>query len=224
MFRTYLYLHQPKSFLADLYRLKKNIKRKKSFDEFTKKHLLFTSHHYVNEDDMSELNTQFDAFICGSDQIWNLECTKEIVPAYFLNFVANNKLKIAYAPSIASATFDGNKEELTNLIGRLDSVSVREKSTIDSVKEYTDKEINNVVDPTLLLEVQDYRKIENNNMENVKEYIFFYQLKEDGFKMAKWCEKLSKDKKNYQLFIFIKIKSGNLKMENMHMGLRQVNF
>ena len=143
LFRTYLYLHQPKSFLADLYRLKKNIKRKKSFDEFTKKHLLLTSHHYVNEDDMSELNTQFDAFICGSDQIWNLECTKEIVPAYFLNFVANNKLKIAYAPSIASATFDGNKEELTNLIGRLDSVSVREKSTIDSVKEYTDKEINN---------------------------------------------------------------------------------
>lgn len=172
---------------------------------------------------MSELNTQFDAFICGSDQIWNLECTKEIVPAYFLNFVANNKLKIAYAPSIASATFDGNKEELTNLIGRLDSVSVREKSTIDSVKEYTDKEINNVVDPTLLLEVQDYRKIENNNMENVKEYIFFYQLEEDGFKMAKWCEKLSRQK-NYQLFIFIKIKSGNLKMENMHMGLRQVNF
>lgn len=202
LFRTYLYLHQPKSFLADLYRLKKNIKRKKSFDEFTKKHLLLTSHHYVNEDDMSELNTQFDAFICGSDQIWNLECTKEIVPAYFLNFVANNKLKIAYAPSIASATFDGNKEELTNLIGRLDSVSVREKSTIDSVKEYTDKEINNVVDPTLLLEVQDYRKIENNNMENVKEYIFFYQLEEDGFKMAKWCEKLSRQKKLSIIYIY----------------------
>ena len=172
------------------------------FEEFHQLILDVNSGEYHACDEMRILNKEYDAFICGSDQIWNLECTKEIVPAYFLNFVANNKLKIAYAPSIASATFDGNKEELTNLIGRLDSVSVREKSTIDSVKEYTDKEINNVVDPTLLLEVQDYRKIENNNMENVKEYIFFYQLEEDGFKMAKWCEKLSRQKKLSIIYIY----------------------
>lgn len=194
LFRTYSYLYYPKAFLEDLYRLRRNIKRKESFQEFREKYLTLTEHHYVDNDDMSELNKEFDAFICGSDQIWNLQCTRQVVPAYFLGFAADDKLKIAYAPSIASDSFDGDKEKLKELIGRLDYVSVREASTISGVSVYTDKAVRSVVDPTLLLEVSNYRKIED-MPENIPEnYIFFYQLEDDDFKMAKWCKALAEEK------------------------------
>ena len=212
LFRTYLYLHQPKSFLSDLYRLRKNIKRKKNFQEFKKNYLNLTSRHYKNDDDMSDLNEGFDAFICGSDQIWNLECTREIVPAYFLEFAAKDKLKIAYAPSIASASFDGDKERLNELIGRLDYVSVREASTIKNVSAYTSKNINNVVDPTLLLELPDYKKIEAEPKKLPGKYIFFYQLEDDGGKMAKWCKVLAK-KNNLPIIYIYKDKINELKKE-----------
>ena len=70
------------------------------------------------------------------------------------------------APSIASDSFDGDKEKLKELIGRLDYVSVREASTISSVSVYTDKAVRSVVDPTLLLEVSNYRKIEDTRLRN----------------------------------------------------------
>lgn len=223
LFRKYLYLHQPKSFIADLYRLKKNIKRKNSFKKFQESYLNLTCHHYKSNDDMSDLNEEFDAFICGSDQIWNLECTGEIVPAYFLEFAANDKLKVAYAPSIASASFDGDKEKLKKLIGRLDYVSVREASTIESIRPYTSKNIENVVDPTLLLEQSDYAKIEIKPQNLPKQYIFFYQLEDDDFKMAKWCKQLAK-KSNLPIVYIYKDRIGELKKEIYAFGVTPNEF
>lgn len=223
LFRTYLYLHQPKSFFADLYRLRKNIKRKKSFQDFQNKYLNLTSCHYKNGDDMSDLNKEFDAFICGSDQIWNLECTRELVPAYFLDFASQDKLKIAYAPSIASASFDGDKERLKELIGRLDYVSVREASTIKNVKEYTSKNVENVVDPTLLLEFSDYKQIEAESENLPEKYIFFYQLEDDEFKMAKWCKALA-EKYNLPIIYIYKDRINVLKKDIYCFGVTPSKF
>lgn len=223
LFRTYLYLHQPKSFFADLYRLRRNIKRKKNFKEFQKKYLNLTSHHYMSDDDMSNLNEKFDAFICGSDQIWNLECTGEIVSAYFLGFVADDKLKIAYAPSIASNSFNGDREKLKELIGRLDYVSVREASTIKNVNVYTSKNVNNVVDPTLLLESSDYKKIEDVSNKLPEQYIFFYQLEDDEFKMAKWCKSLAR-KNNIPIIYIYKNKIHEFKKEIYAYGVTPSEF
>ena len=43
----------------------------------------------------------YDAFICGSDQIWSSYLMN---PPYFLSFVPDNKPKIAYAPSFGAVT------------------------------------------------------------------------------------------------------------------------
>ena len=69
---------------------------------------------------------------------------------------------------------------------------------------YTDKAVRSVIDPTLLLEVSNYRKIED-MPENIPEnYIFFYQLEDDDFKMAKWCKALAEEKGLQIVYIYEK--------------------
>lgn len=47
----------------------------------------------MGRDEMSRLNQKYDVFICGSDQIWNLNCTNEFVSEFFLSFAHNEKEK-----------------------------------------------------------------------------------------------------------------------------------
>ena len=58
-----------------------------------------TNKKYLYNDDLTVLNNEFNVFIAGSDQIWNLNCTNGVCGPYFLDFVSG-KRKIAYAPSM----------------------------------------------------------------------------------------------------------------------------
>ena len=105
LFRRELYRYSKKAVLSDLFYFKKNLKRKYNFEKFSKRHLITTNKKYYDFQPMEDLNSDFDIFICGSDQIWNFDCTRQIIPAYFLDFADNTKIKIAYAPSMAHSSF-----------------------------------------------------------------------------------------------------------------------
>ena len=189
LFRSYLYSAQIKSFFADLYYLKRNIKRMHNFEEFIEKYIPLTQKQYTNNMQMKELNKNFDAFICGSDQIWNLEITQGGEPAYFLDFVESNNIKIAYAPSMAHLTFDNlNEKKISNYLKSFDALSVREESTKKFIAKFTDQIVNTVVDPTLLLKKDDYEEI----LESIQEtdYIFVYML-ENNDELLAYVKKMS---------------------------------
>jgi short-subunit dehydrogenase len=65
------------------------------------RHFNLTEKHYCHVDELKDLDGQFDYFVCGSDQIWNI-CCPDADDAYFLCF-ANRGVKIAYAPSLGGA-------------------------------------------------------------------------------------------------------------------------
>ena len=181
LFRTSLYKKHIKVFVADLLFFPKNYKRKKNFSKFLKTYIELTEKTYFDSEQMRELNQQFDTFICGSDQIWNLACTRGIVPAYFLGFANDEKRKIAYAPSIAHLTFEDNLiQGLSYYLNRLDAISVREKSTIQVISSLTDKPVYHTLDPTLLLRKEDYTSIIS--PQKTSKYIFVYMLE--------YCENL----------------------------------
>lgn len=179
LFRTHEYLKRPQAMVADILCFSKNKKRKIAFEDFVNKYFTLTK-RYSDNDDMTELNKDFDAFICGSDQIWNLDCTNGVVPAYFLGFVDDNKNKIAYAPSVAKTKFIRNHDkEVQRYINRLDAISVREKSTVGVFQKVCSKEIKVTVDPTLLLTGTDYDKLLSSGNTKNKNYIFVYMLSKD---------------------------------------------
>ncbi len=96
-----------------------------------------------------------NAYICGSDQIWGSDW------AYYLSFAPSDSIKIAYAPSFGGCkNFDDDyKDELQRLLKRFDFVGIREQSGVDLCKDLQRLDAVKVVDPTLLLNKEDYDKI-----------------------------------------------------------------
>ena len=141
-------------------------------------------------------NEDYDAFICGSDQIWNLKCTHGINDAYFLRFAQKDKIKIAYAPSAGAYCADSTvSEELKQALMTFTKVSVRENRLKTELKKLYPYEIEVVLDPTLLLSADDYYKIQRNEKEFQNKYIFVYILSGVRYnkKLIKCAEQLSKD-------------------------------
>lgn len=129
-------------------------------DKFIKKYI-----HIAEYDDFSDIKeSEYDAIVVGSDQVWR--------PKYFgLNQIENAYLKfaegwnikrIAYAASFGTDEWEYNSKQ-TSECGRLlrmfDSVSVREDSGVDLCKRYFGVEAQHVLDPTMLLDREDYIKL-----------------------------------------------------------------
>lgn len=130
----------------------------------------------------------YDAFICGSDQIWAPNQFKDI---YFLSFVKDDVLKVSYATSIGLPMIPEHLKEVYKcLINRLDSVSMRESEGADLVAYVTGrKNISVVLDPTLLLNRLKWKEISRSHIIPDK-YILCLFLGND-MEQRKWCLKLS---------------------------------
>lgn len=212
LFRVNSYLKRPRSFIIDILCYNRNKIRKNNFELFAKKYFNLTQKKYYNYKDMKELNNEFDIFICGSDQIWNLDCTQGVEPAYFLKFANKDKLKIAYAPSLAHVKFTKNYDaDLKNAINDLDYISVREESTLPLIQPLTEKKVSVVLDPTLLLDQKDYELIIDQN-KNESEYIFVYML-EYSVELVKYCNEFS-SKKGIKVIYIANNKFSGIKGEN----------
>ena len=185
--------------IKEIIHLPKSMKRRSAFRTFWKNYFHLTS-KYSESSDMSRLNDEFDAFICGSDQIWNLDCTNGIIPPFFLDFA--QKTRIAYAPSLAHNSFSVsyNTEELKRLIDRFHALSVREKESIRFFENYTKNEVTWVVDPVLLLERKHFEEIMHPVNIN-EDFLFLYELENGNQQLWDYAKELS-EKKNLKIVYF----------------------
>jgi hypothetical protein len=98
----------------------------------------------------------YDIFICGSDQIWNPNITS-LDPAYFLSFVPTDKKKIAYAASFGISDMPrGYQKILKKLLEGIEYISVREKEGKQIIKSLTGRDVDVVLDTTLLLNEEEW--------------------------------------------------------------------
>ena len=113
---------------------------------------------------------EYDAFIVGSDQVWR--------PLYFGNiknaFLAFTKdwdvVRMSYAASFGTDIMEYEYETIqmcTELLERFDAVSVREDSGVAMCGEWLgcDKAVH-VLDPVMLLDVEDYKALASNASEH----------------------------------------------------------
>ncbi|BAQ32186.1 polysaccharide pyruvyl transferase family protein [Bifidobacterium scardovii] len=189
--------------LSNIVFFPRNFKRYRNFEKFINQHLDITPNRYQGKNAEEELKkdaSSFDALICGSDQIWNLDCTRGIVGPFFLDFAAPGCKKIAYAPSLAQTHFKSEffnssvKSQLSSLLDDFNSLSVREANTVSLFQPLTKNPINVVVDPTLLLEKSQYTSIETDNLPSKirnKKFIFAYTLWPNN-SMRKYVDNLAR--------------------------------
>lgn len=167
----------PRHTLRTLERFPRYLRRQQSFRDFSKSYFNLTPSRYSWKDEgrLDELQTSFDAFVCGSDQIWNLDATKGIVGPYFLSF-AGERRRIAYGPSLAHTSFLPeffDRRVVAELLGEFYALSVRERETIGLFQSLVDKEIQVVVDPTLLVDANAFGAMAAKGDEG-GDYIFLY--------------------------------------------------
>lgn len=139
---------------------------------------------------IKESTSQYDVFICGSDQVWKpgVMCSE-----YLLEFVPREKVKFSYAASISRNNLSqSEKEQLIGGISQLDGISVREKQTVQLLNLYTDQKVEWVLDPTMLLTKQEWEQVCAPPLVEGK-YIFCYLLGAD-YKQRKFIKKLAKMK------------------------------
>ena len=115
------------------------------FDRFRKRYLNVASF------DLDSPNNDFDAFVFGSDQIWNPRITWGFDRVYFGDFpAAMGKKKIAYAASAGSTANISNKEECLSLLANFQKISVRETELAGYIKENMKMDVPVLCDPVLL--------------------------------------------------------------------------
>lgn len=136
------------------------IDQKKSyFQLFFKSYFKTSKISFENYHDLmtSNIEDEYDIFITGSDQVFSAKIG--LKPALFLDFVKDDNKKRAYAPSVGVTTISETDELFYRQhLKKYKYLSCREKSGANILRKYTSKEIEVVIDPTLLLPKEVWNK------------------------------------------------------------------
>ncbi len=179
----------PINVVRNLYSLKQHIIKYKKFNKFINN--IVKTDRFYNIKDFKNLN-DYDAFVCGSDQIWNPTLTGGLDKVYFCDF-NTDATKISYAASMGLKELPELEElKFQRLINNFDYLGVRETTLKDYISKFTNQEVVENVDPTLLLDEKEYTKLIKSN--NYGKYIFVYSLVDDN-KLFEIAEKLSEEKR-----------------------------
>lgn len=158
--------------------LPERYKRAKKYNAFREKYLNCSRKIKKGEN----MPQDIDVFLIGSDQMWSLHPTgNKIEPVYFGEF------KIPATSSIQGYAISSNiqslhtigKERLSKYIRNFKRLSFREKTICDEVEKLTGRRGKVVLDPSLLLDYNDWNKLTTHNIVN-KKYILTYFLHEES--------------------------------------------
>lgn len=138
---------------------------------------LNTTEKFEDEREFTSIVKSFGCLIAGSDQIWNNATMPDYTPLYTL---PTDTYKISYAPSFGKTLANQfNDLKFMKAIHDFDRLSVREKSVQKILQtKFPDKRIELVLDPTFLVQKDDYEILTSNSHCKFKgDYIFFYCIK-----------------------------------------------
>lgn len=152
---------------------------KSSFQEFYDNNFKYTEPCEYNQD-FQQLCVEYDAFVCGSDQIWGPEW---LDGRFFLDFVTDPNRKIAYAPSIGVSNINDKNvaETMAELLKSFKKISVRETTGCKIVKELTGLNAINASDPVLLLKSQEWEEMLVDSRNDDKYVLIFFLKNNEAY-------------------------------------------
>lgn len=146
--------------------------RKRLFEQFINDNMKVSQKQYT-KDTIAESCLIYDTFVCGSDNIWNKNLFDS---SFMLDFVPDDKAKVAYAPGMSTDSLTPSQQKLfIDPISRINHISCREKIGASVIEKYLQVKVPVVCDPTLLICTDKWREVENKpNYELPERYIFAY--------------------------------------------------
>ncbi len=132
--------------------------RVRRFGEFNAKYINFTSFELSSFKLKDRRLKKFDLFITGSDQVWNPQFQRA-TQIDFLQFAPSGK-RISYAASIGIMSIPESRQRLFgNFVSGIKHIALRQETAGDMIERFFRRKATVVLDPTLLLTSNDWRKI-----------------------------------------------------------------
>lgn len=165
--------------------------------DFVKNNICLTKPYYNSESlHRKLLKNPVDVVVVGSDQVWKPAYAMKYGFAYFLDFVPKDTKRIAYAASFGTTKewqfTPQQTEQIKTLLQTFNGVSVREVEGVEMCTENAGVKAEHVLDPTLLLNSEDYEPFIAPRIYKEK-YILVYYL----WNIEKIAEAVANIKKEY---------------------------
>ena len=108
---------------------------------------------------LKKIAANYDVYVVGSDQVWRPRYSPQITN-YYLDFIeGSDKKGLAYAASFGVDEWEYTEKDTKACrqhIHNFKAISVREDSAVDLCLNYLGADAVHVIDPTMLLEKDDY--------------------------------------------------------------------
>ena len=150
--------------------------RKERFLEFNS--LIQYGERITCETDYMSLNSKYDFFVAGSDQVFNPTFPGNGMYVNMLGF-ADREKRIAFSPSIGiNPVPEENEEEFRTYLKDFRSLSCREKQGAEYIGKITGRKCEWLADPTLMIDKEEWHDISRKPETELTEekYILLYFL------------------------------------------------
>ncbi len=166
-------------------RLPMHIKTSIKFKKYVVENLDLSGDIISTSEDLRKLSKYYDKIITGSDQVFNYIGTGEDFN-FYLEFIDDNRKKIAYAPSFGLSLIDEtHKMRVKKCLDEIQFLTVREQVGQDIIRSLTGRKVPTVCDPTFLLETSEW-KAAKKNFAVKKPYVLVYSIGSIWLENAAW--------------------------------------
>ena len=156
------------------------------FEAFRAKHIKM-SREYSSICDLRADPPVAEAYICGSDQVWNWYFVSEEAKGNFLDFGSPATKRVSFAASIGvSKDAEEYYAFARPLLARFDAISVRESSGVEICKRSGGANPVRICDPTLLLNADSYSSLTEKNRQSAAPDVVCYFLNIASSKDVEW--------------------------------------
>lgn len=125
-------------------------------------------------------DASYDYYCVGSDQVWNFEFAM-VNENYLFAYLDDSSPRFSYAVSVGMSAERAKAYEdiFAKYASKFKGISLREKDQISFMTAASGMECRTVVDPTLLLEPEEYKDIIAKEPLRDKPFLFFFWLEHD---------------------------------------------
>ena len=177
-----LMLNKPRELWSDRYSDRNTVANK-----FIYKYC-YTSNIRSTLEDWRALNDNCDTFIVGSDVVWNYDiCGRESGQFFFLDFVNDDKKKIAMASSFGAGYNAPEKDYILSryYLQKFDYIGVREKEGVSICKDTFGVHADQIMDPVFICDKKVYENLADSvNASNENNFVTSYILGPDNLKAS----------------------------------------
>lgn len=154
-----LRLRNPKALIVDLHKwlIAGKIRRRYvRANAFIREHIHIR--YFGSWDALKEQPPRADAYIAGSDQVWN---PRKLAPDFFLDYVPEGALRSSYAASMGITKVPEEKQaEFCRLLEGFEHISLRERDNLPIIEDFCSRNAQVHIDPVFLVPETVWRELE----------------------------------------------------------------